>query len=72
MDPGALGNGVALDCEVLGDRLARGDVAGRVQSHGLLQACVQVRHARQFSRSYSSAPTNAINLLRCSLFNVKL
>ena len=50
MDPGALGDGVALDREVLGERLAHGEDTGRVQPHGLLQAGLQVGHVRQVSR----------------------
>ena len=42
MDPGALGDGVALEVEVLGEGLADEEDAGRVQAHGLLQAGLQV------------------------------
>ena len=65
MDPGALGDTVALDGEVFIYRLARCDVAGRVKPHGLLQACVQVRHARQLSGAYAGVPANAVDFLWC-------
>jgi hypothetical protein len=52
MNPGALGDGVALDSEVLGLRLAHGENAGRVQPHGLLQAGLQVGHTRQIGRTH--------------------
>ncbi len=42
MDPGALGDGVALEVEVLGEGLADEEDAGRVQAHGLLQAGLQI------------------------------
>ena len=42
MDPGALGDGDVPEVEVLGERLADEEDAGRVQAHGLLQAGLQV------------------------------
>ena len=50
MDPGTLGDGVALEVEVLGEGLADEEDAGRVQAHGLLQAGLQVGQLRQIPR----------------------
>ena len=65
MDPGALGYGVALHGEVLGETLAHAEDAGRVQPHGLLQAGLQVGHARQISRPHLPvAIPQAVDLLQ--------
>ena len=50
MDPGAFGDGVALEVEVLGEGLADEEDAGRVQAHGLLQAGLQVGQPGQVPR----------------------
>ena len=64
MDPGALGDGISLDCEVLGERLAGCEMAWGVQSHGLLQAGVQVGHLCQISRANAGLPPNAVDFLQ--------
>ena len=50
MDPGALGDGDVHEVEVLGERLADEEDAGRVQAHGLLQAGLQVGQLGQVAR----------------------